>query len=141
MKAHSCTHKHACLPEGSGGMLPPRKILNLDPLRLLLMKSGTRLLFNTCDETIITILNFNISGGEGNFQGSPPPPPPPLYETCLLDNQIFEVHKYIILTVKHSTPVSLQVVHPVTMEQKVLTYSISGLQSALSETNYLLSVH
>ena len=49
------------------------KILNLDPLRLLLMQSGTRLLFNTCDKTIIAILNFMISGGE--FQ---PPPPPPL---------------------------------------------------------------
>ena len=65
---------------------------------------------------------------------------------CHLDNQIFEVQisevpLYIILTVRHSTTVSLQVVHPVTMEQKVLTYSISGLQSALSETNYLLSVH
>ena len=65
---------------------------------------------------------------------------------CRLDNQIFEVEisevpLYIILTVKHSTTVSLQVVHPVTMEQKVLTYSISGLRSALSETNYLLSVH
>ena len=116
--------------------------MNLDPLRLLLMKSGTRLLFNTCDETIITIINFKISGGEGNFQA----PPSPLYEPCRLDNQIFEVQTsevplYMILTVKHSTPVSLQVVHPVTMEQKVLTYSISGLQSVLSETNYLLSVH
>ena len=29
----------------SGG-IPPRKILNLDPLRLLLTQSGTRLLFN-----------------------------------------------------------------------------------------------
>ena len=44
------------------------------------------------------------------------------------------------LLAKHNT-VSLQVVHPVTMEKKVLTYSINGLQSALSETNYLLSVH
>ena len=42
---------------------PPRKILNLDPLRLLLIQFGTRLLFNTCDKTI-TILNFKISGGE-----------------------------------------------------------------------------
>ena len=40
--------------------MPPRKILNLDPLRLLLMQSGTTLL-------------FKIS--------RPPPPPPPLYET------------------------------------------------------------
>ena len=65
---------------------------------------------------------------------------------CRLDNQILEVQirevpLYIILTVKHSITVSLQVVHPVTLEQKVLTYSINGLQCVLSETNYLLSVH
>ena len=30
---------------------PPSKILNLDPLRLLLTQSGARLLFNTCDKT------------------------------------------------------------------------------------------
>ena len=48
------------------GACSPRKILNLDPLRLLLMQSETRLLFNTCDKTIITILNFKISGG-GEF--------------------------------------------------------------------------
>ena len=42
---------------------PPRKILNLDPF---MMQSGTRLLFNTCDKTIITILNFMISGGWEN---------------------------------------------------------------------------
>ena len=55
--------------------------------RLLLMQSGTRLLFNNCDKTIITILNFKISRGEI------PGPPLPLYEaliyivhtcTCLL---------------------------------------------------------
>ena len=40
----------ACLLGGSGGMLP-KKILNLDPLRLLLTQSGTRLLFNSCDKT------------------------------------------------------------------------------------------
>ena len=45
--------------------MPPRNILNLDPLGLLLTQSGTRLLFNTCDKTIITILNFKISGGGG----------------------------------------------------------------------------
>ena len=39
----------------------PQKILNLDPLRLLLMQSGTRLLFNTCDKTITTTLNSKIS--------------------------------------------------------------------------------
>ena len=31
----SCTRKRVCLRGGSGAM-PPRKILNLDPLRLLL---------------------------------------------------------------------------------------------------------
>ena len=41
---------HVCLLEGSGGMLspPPSKTqenLNQDPLTLLLMQSGTRLLF------------------------------------------------------------------------------------------------
>ena len=78
------THAHISMRAYQGGLgacPSPRKILNLDPLRLLLMKSGTRLLFNTCDETIITILNFMISGGEGNFQGSSLPPP--LYETLL----------------------------------------------------------
>ena len=46
------------------GACLPRKILNLhvDPLRL---QSGTRLLFNTCDKTTITmILNFRISEGK-----------------------------------------------------------------------------
>ena len=33
--------------------MPPWKILNLDPLKL---QSGTRLLFNTCNKTIVTIL-------------------------------------------------------------------------------------
>ena len=47
------------------GACSPRKILNLDPLRLLLTQSETRLLFNTCDKTIITILNFKISWGGG----------------------------------------------------------------------------
>ena len=62
MIAHA--HVSMCLLGGSGGMPPPpRKILNLDPLRL---QSGTILLFNTCDKTIITILNFKISGGGGN---------------------------------------------------------------------------
>ena len=44
--------------------------------------------FNTCDKTLITILNIKISGreklwlgGGGKFQL--PPPPPTLYETLL----------------------------------------------------------
>ena len=53
------------------GACSPRKILNLDPLRLLLTQSETRLLFNTRDKTIITILNFKISGGGGG--GFPAP--------------------------------------------------------------------
>ena len=57
-----------CLLGGSGGMLP-QEILNLDHLRLLLMQSGTRLLFNSCDKTLITILNFKISKGEGIVAG------------------------------------------------------------------------
>ena len=63
------TCKCVCLLGGSGAC-SPRKILNLDPLRLLVTQSGTRLLCNTCDKTIITILNFMISGG-GEFQGPP----------------------------------------------------------------------
>ena len=66
---------HAHVPtRGSGGM-SPRKILNLDPLRLL---SGTRLLFNTRDKTIATILNFNISWGGGGGGGGEFQPPPVL---------------------------------------------------------------
>ena len=45
--------------------------MNLDPLRLLLTQSGTRLLFNTCDKTTITIFNFRISGGGGGGNSSP----------------------------------------------------------------------
>ena len=68
----SRTPKCVCVLGGSRGM-PPRKILNLDPLRLLLTKSGTRLLFSTCDKTIITIL---ISGEGGNcgWRGKIPGP-------------------------------------------------------------------
>ena len=47
----------------------------------LLMQSGTRLLFNTCDKTIITILNFKISWGGGGGGGGELQPRPPLYET------------------------------------------------------------
>ena len=70
---------------------PPFPRKSLDPLRLLLMQSGTRLLFNTCDKTIITILNFKISGegklwlgGGGEFQ----PLPRHLYETLDLKQPI-----------------------------------------------------
>ena len=51
----------ACVPTIGGlGACLTRKILNLDPLRLLLMQSRTRLLFNTCDK-IITTLNYKVS--------------------------------------------------------------------------------
>ena len=49
MAASVCKHAHVCMCAhayyigGSGGMPPPRKMLNLDPLRLLLMQSGTKL--------------------------------------------------------------------------------------------------
>ena len=70
------THTYACVPtRGLWGACSHR---NLDPLRLLLTQSGTRLLFNTCDKALITILNFKISGrgrGGREFQA------PPLYET------------------------------------------------------------
>ena len=61
--------------------------MNLDPLRLLLMQSETRLLFNTCDKTIITIFNFKISGG-GGISG----PLPPLYETLVMIQFCTKVH-------------------------------------------------
>ena len=53
---------------GSGGMFPQE----LDPLRLLLTQSGIRWLFNTCDKTLLIILNFKISGVGG--RGIPAPP-------------------------------------------------------------------
>ena len=55
---------------------PPWKMLNLDPLRLLLMQSGTNLQHILA--TIITILNFKISGRGENSRA-----PTPLYETLL----------------------------------------------------------
>jgi len=61
MESKVCTHT----TRGVWGHAPPpspRKILNLDPLRLLLTQSGARLLFNICDKTIIAILNFKMSG-------------------------------------------------------------------------------
>ena len=72
IKARFHTRKRACLLGKSGGM-PPQEILNLEFLRLLLMQSGTRSLINTCDKTIITMLNFKVSGGGGG--GIPAPPP------------------------------------------------------------------
>ena len=54
------------------------------------MQSGIRLLFNTCDKTIITILNLKISGGNvawrggGGGGGGLQPPPFPLYETLVV---------------------------------------------------------
>ena len=82
----SSVHKHAWLLGGSGG-IPLGKILNLDPLRLLLTQSGTNfpnniLTTHTCTSsnidgtTIITILYFKISGERGNSRASTP-----LYET------------------------------------------------------------
>ena len=62
---------------GEGKFLSPtpRKILNLDPLRLLRMHSGTRLLFNTCDKTPYSISRF--LGREGI-----PAPPPLCMKSC-----------------------------------------------------------
>ena len=59
---------------------PPPPQENLDLLRLLLMQSGTRLLFNICAKTILTILISRFIfcvcvGGGGLGLG-----PPPLYE-------------------------------------------------------------
>ena len=54
------------------------KNLNLDPLRLLLTQSGTRLLFNTCNKTLLepySISRFLGGGGivaRGNFRAPPP---------------------------------------------------------------------
>ena len=71
--ACSRMHKRACLlgggGGGSGGMPPPPppppgKILNLDPIRLLLTKSGARLLFNTRDKTVLTYSISRNGGGE-----------------------------------------------------------------------------
>ena len=84
----SSVHKHAWLLGGSGG-IPLGKILNLDPLRLLLMQSGTNfpnniLTTHTCTSsnidgtTIINILHFKISWGRGGGGGGGIPGPPPL---------------------------------------------------------------
>ena len=62
---------------GGLGACSLRKILNLDPLRLLL--SGTRLLFNTCDKTI---LNFKIFFGGGGGGGDSRPLPPLCMKSC-----------------------------------------------------------
>ena len=72
-RKRTLTHASAFVPTRGVWGMPPGKILNLDPLRLLLMQSGTRLFFNTCDKTIVTILNFKISweGGGGGIPGLP----------------------------------------------------------------------
>ena len=62
---------------GLWGHAPPRKILNLDPLRLLLMQSGTRLLFNNCGK-IYTQFEIFLGGGGGGGGGHP------LYETLVI---------------------------------------------------------
>ena len=58
VKACSRTCKRVCLSGGSGGMLP--QILNLDPLRLLLTQSGTRLLFPTPIPTSPFLPNLSL---------------------------------------------------------------------------------
>ena len=76
------TLTHAYVPtRGSGVWGPPRKILNLDPFRFLLTKSGTRLMFNTCVKTIITYLISRFLG-EGVF---PAPLPPSVWNTVWLN--------------------------------------------------------
>ena len=94
MKVHSHTHKCACLLGVSGGILPPPwKIWNLDPLRLLVTQSGTRLLFNTCENNNHTqFKDFWVREGRGEFQ---PLPPSPLYKTLLcLQHLATHVHIY-----------------------------------------------
>ena len=76
------TLTHAYVPtRGSGVWGPPRKILNLDPFRLLLTKSGTRLMFNTCVKTIITYLISRFLE-EGVF---PAPLPPSVWNPVWLN--------------------------------------------------------
>ena len=50
-------HKYACLLRGSGSMHPPEFRFSEIASYAIWDK------FNTCDKTIITILNFKISGG------------------------------------------------------------------------------
>ena len=73
--------------------------MNSDPLRLLLTKSGTGLLFNSCDITIITILNFKISweGGGGDCGWESKIPWPPLYETL-----VFAVYEQAVIKISHA---------------------------------------
>ena len=87
-------------------MLPQEKFLNLDPLRFLLTQSGTRL-FNTCDKTILTILNFKrFLGGRGNSRAQPPPPPGHNWATRVL--LIKEVVKCSMQSVLKMTSVRVQ---------------------------------
>ena len=117
----SCTCKLECLLGASGGMPP---LLNLDPLRLLLMQSGTRLLFNTCDKTIITILNFKIywAGGGG---GIPGPPPYGTLSMYLNEKILLEHHVTTYNIERHVTTYNIE--HHVTtynIEHHVTTYNI-----------------
>ena len=80
------THAQVCMPiRGIWGHAPPGKF----EFRSSQIASGTRLLFNTCDKTITTTLNFKREAGreegegEGRKEGGIPAPPPPLYETLL----------------------------------------------------------
>ena len=77
--------------------MAPRKILNSDPLRLRLTKSGTELLFNTCDITIITILNFKISWGGGDCGWGSKIPWTPPYETL-----VFAVYEQAVIKISRA---------------------------------------
>ena len=68
------------------GHVPPGKIFNLDPIRLLLTESGTNFPKNTYIlATIIIILNLGNSawGGGGGGGGGNSRAPTPLYETLV----------------------------------------------------------
>ena len=94
MKAHSGTHKHVCLLGGSGSMPPPRKFLNLDPLRLLLTQSGP----NFPNNILMTHTNHtqfqDFWEGRKLWLGGIQPHFPPLYET-LTCMQIFSQKTYL----------------------------------------------
>ena len=59
---------HACMPTRGIWGMPTQE--NFD-FRSSQIASETRMLFNTCHKTMITILNFNISWGGGDFRPLP----------------------------------------------------------------------